>query len=77
MFKLVLKDQTIKFPKVLKQYRNLLKRVIEFSKRLYYRKVVRINKTNSKKPWKCLIKILLLIRGPFKKGYFLGLLLIG
>ena len=35
-----------------KKYQNILNRVIECSKRLYYKQVIKKNKENSKKLWK-------------------------
>ena len=48
MFKLAIKDKTTKFSVSFKKYRNLLNRVIECSKRFYFKKIVKNNKTNSK-----------------------------
>ena len=57
MFKFAIKDKTKKFSVSFKKYRNLLNRVIECSKRLYFKQVVKNNKTNSKKLWKIINNI--------------------
>ena len=57
MFKLAIKDKTTKFSVSFKKYRNLLNRVIECSKRFYFKQIVKNNKTNSKKLWKIINNI--------------------
>ena len=52
MFKFAIKDITKKNSVCFKKYRNILNRVIECSKRLYYKQLVKKNKQNSKKLWK-------------------------
>ena len=52
MFKFAIKDKTKKFSAHFRKYRNILNRVIECSKRLYYKQVIKKNKENSKKLWK-------------------------
>ena len=49
MFKFAIKDKTKKFSAHFRKYRNILNRVIECSKRLYYKQVIKKNKENSKK----------------------------
>ena len=57
MFKSAIKDKTKKFSITFKKYRNILNRVIERSKILYFKQVVNKNKTNSKKLWKIINNI--------------------
>ena len=51
MFKFAIKDKQKKFSVSFKKYRNLLNRVIELAKRLYFKQIVKYNKGNSKKLW--------------------------
>ena len=52
MFKFAIKDKQKKISVSFKKYRNLLNRVIELAKRLYFKQIVKYNKGNSKKLWK-------------------------
>ena len=52
MFKFASKDETKKNSVPFKKYQNILNRVIECFKRLYYKKIIKKNKENSKKLWK-------------------------
>ena len=52
MLKFAIKDKTKTFSVSFKKYWNLLNKVIECSKRLYFKHVVKNYKTSSKKLWK-------------------------
>ena len=52
MIKFAIKDKQKKFSVSFKKYRNLLNRVVELAKLLYFKQIVMYNKSNSKKLWK-------------------------
>ena len=58
MFKFAINNKSEKFSLIFKKYRNILTRVKELSKRLYYQQAVNDSSGNSKKLWKAINNII-------------------